>query len=167
MCVNTTIMSWIPLTPTLITCLFSPSESQRTRITTLSLKFYTNLSTTQCYCNYSNVALHSIPRAPNSYDYKGMKIIITSAITRSPVGHHNTCRYNHSSHPHFSPTVTHTPQTPARYVPLSTSQPYRSRHENAPCWLQVNNASGGASYQNLCCKQYQAKESTDVKISIK
>ena len=45
-----------------------------------------------------------------SYDYKGMKIIVTSAITRSPVGHHNTYRYNHSSHPNFSPTVTILPR---------------------------------------------------------
>ena len=49
---------------------------------------------------------------------------------------------------------------------LSTSQPYRSRHESAPCWLQVNNASGTKSFVVNNTKQKKVK-CTNVKISIK
>ena len=66
-----------------------------------------------------------------------MLTIITNANPNLLSRHHNTSRNNHNSHPDFCSTVTNTPQTSARYILLSISQPYRPRQQSAPYWLQV------------------------------
>ena len=122
---------------TLNKCLNSPSKSQRTRISTVNPKLYSILTTTLYFYNHSNIASPSLLTAQKTYHYKGMLNIITNANPNLLSRHHNTSRNNHNSHPDFCSTVTNTPQTSARYILLSISQPYRPRQQSAPYWLQV------------------------------
>lgn len=122
---------------TLLTCLLLPSKAQRTRISTTNFKLYSNLTSTQCQYNLSSLASHSIPTAPENYKYKGRQSIITTVKTNSPHRPHNIPMNKHSSLPRFFPTVTQTPQTPARYIIISASKPYRSRQQSATYLLQA------------------------------